>query len=463
MSLPPRSIPGKTRGSALLAALCFATVLALALGSYAALCYLTLKTSNRAALSARSIELAESGLEDALWGLNNNSAAANWTATGWDPPASGNETKLLTGFSYENGVTGQIKLTITNYTGTPGTPTTITATGIATSNDGSISRALQCTALPAPLFSNAVAATTGAVVFNSSGVKADSYNSSIGDYDPVNSPSNIGYSAVIASGSTSVLTPSVQLNDAQISGYVVSSAGVQPDTTSATVKGKTAYGNPVDPGQIMSLPSSYPSLPSSYPTLFAEPASPITGYDSLPVSPMGDPTGAAQTTYRVSTFSMAGTDSYNVVGPVTLFVDGDLSIADNAKITLSGKGSLAIHVGGNLAIDGGGIDNQTLDAQTLGRKPKNLAIFDSTPSKTVEIGTTTPLYGVVYTPNSDLVVNNLPKMFGSIVANSVTFNSATEIHYDLALRSPTTYPGDAAFAGIVAPYTVTSWVEITPP
>ncbi len=112
---------------------------------------MTLKTSNRAALSTRSIELAETGLEEALWALNNNTTAANWTATGWDPPASGNETKLLTGFTYENAIAGQIKLTITNYAGIPGTATTITATGTTTSNDGSISRALQCTAQHTPL------------------------------------------------------------------------------------------------------------------------------------------------------------------------------------------------------------------------------------------------------------------------------------------------------------------------
>ncbi len=84
-------------------------------------------------------------------------------------------------------------------------------------------------------------------------------------------------------------------------------------------------------------------------------------------------------------------------------------------------------------------------------------------TKTAEIGTTTPLYGVVYTPNMDMVINNLPKVFGAIVANSVAFNSATEIHYDMGLRTSSTYPADPAFAGIVAPYTVTSWVEITPP
>ncbi len=196
------------------------------------------------------------------------------------------------------------------------------------------------------------------------------------DYDPVNNPTNVGYSAIISSGSTSTLAAPVTLNDAQLSGYVVSPAATQPDTTAATIKGKNAYtsGN-VDPNQVVALPISSPSLPSSYPASFSEPLWPISGYDSVPITPLGDPTGTTQTVYRVSSFSLANTDNYNVVGPVTFFVDGDFSIAGSAKITLNGKGSLALHVGGNLTIDGGGIDNQTLEpivpgSSTLTRKPQ---------------------------------------------------------------------------------------------
>ena len=46
------------RGAALLAALCFATVLAIALASYMTVCYRTLAMSTQSGMSTRSVELA---------------------------------------------------------------------------------------------------------------------------------------------------------------------------------------------------------------------------------------------------------------------------------------------------------------------------------------------------------------------------------------------------------------------
>lgn len=80
------------RSAALLAALCFATVLALALGSYISVCYTTLQMSSRTVQSTRSVELAETGMEEALWALNKN----DWS--GWTLSGS-TATKTLTGFT----------------------------------------------------------------------------------------------------------------------------------------------------------------------------------------------------------------------------------------------------------------------------------------------------------------------------------------------------------------------------
>ena len=53
---------GSERGAALLAALCFATVLTIALGSYMTLCTRTLALSSRSVQGALSVELAETGI-----------------------------------------------------------------------------------------------------------------------------------------------------------------------------------------------------------------------------------------------------------------------------------------------------------------------------------------------------------------------------------------------------------------
>src|SRR4051794_28397532 len=74
-------LPKSDRGAALLAALCFATILAISLSSYMTLCYRTLSLSTRSAQGTRAIELAENGLEDALWALNENDWSG-WTISG---------------------------------------------------------------------------------------------------------------------------------------------------------------------------------------------------------------------------------------------------------------------------------------------------------------------------------------------------------------------------------------------
>src|SRR5271154_3096014 len=70
-------IPKDERGAAMLAALCLAMVFAISLSSYMALCYTSLKMSTRALMNEHCSELAETGIEQALYARNNG----DWT--GW--------------------------------------------------------------------------------------------------------------------------------------------------------------------------------------------------------------------------------------------------------------------------------------------------------------------------------------------------------------------------------------------
>jgi Tfp pilus assembly protein PilX len=120
-------LPSDTRGAALLAALCFSLVLAIVLSSYITMCYRSLQMSARNASSGHSVELAETGMEEALWALHNN----DWT--GWSI-SSHTATKTLAGFTFDSNATGSASLSIANYDGTTGTRT-ITATGTLTLSD----------------------------------------------------------------------------------------------------------------------------------------------------------------------------------------------------------------------------------------------------------------------------------------------------------------------------------------
>src|SRR4051812_14511849 len=137
-SLRTQRLPSSNRGAAMLAALCFALVLAIALSSYITMCYRSLQMSTRNANNGHSVELAETGMEEALWALHNN----DWT--GWTFSGK-TATKTLTGFTFDGNTTGAVSLTIANYDGTTGTRT-LTVTGTTTLSDGTTqSRTLSST------------------------------------------------------------------------------------------------------------------------------------------------------------------------------------------------------------------------------------------------------------------------------------------------------------------------------
>jgi len=96
----------------MLAALCLAMVFALCLTSFVALAYTSLTMSTRNVLSTHGVELAEAGLENALYSEN----FGDWTTASWTSTGGGSgKTTTLTGFTFENGATGSVTLNVSNY------------------------------------------------------------------------------------------------------------------------------------------------------------------------------------------------------------------------------------------------------------------------------------------------------------------------------------------------------------
>ena len=418
----------RNRGSALLAALCFATVLAISLGSYMTVCTRTLALSSRTVQGARAVQLAETGMEDALWALNKN----DWS--GWNVSGS-NATRLVSGFTFDGGVTGNISLRITNYDGSSG-PRVVSVTGTTTQPDGStISRNLTSSSDRAPLFLNAIAATTGRVRFKSAGT-ADSYDSSVPGGYAGQTP---GFSAIISSGSTSTTSATVQLTNAQIKGYVATISTGPSYSTSAKLVGPATPGTTkIDSTRISTSP---------YQPLFDE-VVPTGAGATLPVgtATIGTPGATSPTLYYASNVLLSSSQALTVDGPVVLVISGDLSITTSAQIHITVNGSLRIHLGGDLTINGNGIQNDT-------QLPKNLVIISTTnPYDTFGMATNTPFYGVIYTPVSSLTVSNSQTIYGAIVAKAVTFNASPVIHYDINLRQ-------TELGGFDTPFAISNWRE----
>lgn len=429
----------------MLAALCFALVLAIALSSYITMCYRSLQMSTRNANSGHSVELAETGMEEALWALHNN----DWTGWSFNGKTA---TKTLSGFTFDGNTTGAVSLTIANYDGTTGTRT-LTATGTTTLSDGTTqSRTLTSTSSQAPLFVNAIAAVgnttstyNGLVTFGNAGT-VDSYDSTT----DLNAAS-VGYSAVVASTSNVTASNTVQLTNVKIKGYVSTLSTGPSYSTSATLYGPTSPASPkIDSSRITTSP---------YQPLFdvITPSAP---------NPLGSGTqtigtaGATTPTYYYysGNYYLGTGSTLTVDGPVVLVISGYLwtdgggSHTTGGKIRVTANGSLTIFVRGDMRIDGNGVVNDT-------KLPKNVAIFgQSGNSNALEFWTTIPFHGVIYTPQASLSFANNVTYYGAVVAQSVTFTSTSSptFHYDTSLRN-------VAFSGLDTPFAVANWHESSNP
>jgi hypothetical protein len=427
------------RGAALLAALCFATVMAIALGSYITVCYRSLAMSSRNVSATRSIEVAELGMEDALWALNNN----NWS--GWSITGT-TAAKTLSGFAYDNGATGRVAITIANYDGSAGTRT-VTVTGTTTLSDGTqISRSLTSSSTQATLLTNAVAGTTGTVKFTAAGTSTviDSYDSALGTY----ASQTPGYSAIIASSATSTAAATVQLTNAQVKGYVATLSTGPSYSTSAKVIGPTTPGTTkIDSSRISTSP--YQPLfdirsITGAGTTFNNPATNST-------TTIGTPGATTAAIYYCSGLNMTGTTKIIVDGPVKLVVSGSFYIGLNGgtpSIEITANGTLETFVSGDLAIYGNGINNLT-------QKPKKNVVYSSNALTAPDMNTATAFYGVIYQPNGDFKVWSNNAIYGALVARNVVFSgNAPVVHYDMDLRN-------TVLAGVDTPYSISNWRETT--
>ena len=246
-------------GSVTLVALCFTAVLAIALSSYLALYQRSYDFSTRLLHEDRARQLAQTGLEEALWALNQDI----WTGSGpssdtpWNTSGTNRSVTLAYG-SLGQGATGQVTLTVANFASAGPVWPAITSTATVTLDDGHVfTKTLQAATGPAPLFGNAIASASSYVSFTSGG-KVDSWNSRP-DNNPATAvvaysftagtPSN--YAAVIAAADSGVT--SVALSQALVYGYLATTGKAVSYSTSGSPPGRvkgpaTAAAVDVDPG-----------------------------------------------------------------------------------------------------------------------------------------------------------------------------------------------------------------------
>jgi hypothetical protein len=483
----------------MLAALCLAMVFAICIASYLALCYASLRLSTRNQMSMRGLEIAEMGLEQALYALNANNGAGDWITGGWAPqagaetttmtvtsnglvPVAGNPTPMNLG----SGLTGQVAITVSPYPIT-GTPTITSTATITLASDGTtVVRTVTTGGSVAPAFVNAVAATTGIVQFGAAGT-LDSYDSRLPTGSPatyatqntLSLPGYLGASAVVLSQDTS-LAATVSLNNALLYGYAVGNqANSISYTSSAYVGGYPTSTSNIDPTRLITNPPPVAAPPSPTPYPYALPYQPAfldislsegtpqnIGVLNAPTT-LGSSTLSSPSVYEASSVNLTS-GIVTIQGPVVLVVDGNFNIS-GGQIQLATAGvapaSLTIFLeNGNMTLGDNGIVNS--DVLPL---PKRVAIVgtrNTSTSHSIQVSTsgTNPFYGVIYFPYLPITVGGTnPIFYGSIVGQSVTFSTSPTIHYDMALRYPDSMVSDAAFTSLYSPIAAGNLLETAGP
>ncbi len=448
--MPPRPVSrlhrgDARRGSILIVALLLSAVIGISLGSYIALSATALKLSNRSFYNTAAINLAETGVEEALYCFNQATAGVA-VDTAWGAwTRSGNLAKnTFSDFTLSSGATASVRVLVTDYnpSGNVQPKVRAEATVSIPSESLSITKAVEVDLRRRSRFAMGLVARNQ-ITFNGNVARVDSWNSQFND-DGTARASAVPYSTSVrhasgSVGSTSVAVGSVAVNNADIFGYVSvggsSSTGVSVGTNGIISGNFSASGGTVDTTRIA----------TDFTTNFDAVTTPSGTY----LGSMGASIGTAGVK---TSFTVNGPidTSFTVQGDVTLIIvpDGSgtaLRFTGGDTLTLASGAKLTVYTSGDFDLRGNGLINPSGQASAFQ--------FYGTGNSTqdVDLGGTADFCGVVYAPNSPVRIHGNPHVMGSVVADNITVVGNAQFHYDEALSS----------MGGNNPFGIVKWRELT--
>ncbi len=356
--------------------------------------------------STDALNLAEAGVERALWEIRyNNMAFSGWATT---IDGNGNKTSAISVNSFQTSTGDNIgDYTVTAWVSSDGMSATATAMGYAPNRSSPDAKRTIKVTYARHNFARAVVGTGGITM--SGQAYTDSYDSSLGLYSAQPHTQN----GDIASNGAITLS-----GQAHINGDANPGAGY-PFSGTPNVSG--SYGTLQAPVVVDPIPAS--TMDAARTTnnngniIYAPGNNPLTGY-ALSVSGSNSITLPGGTYYFTSV-NISGQASINVTGASTVYVDG-----------------------GNVTVSGQGIVNNT-------GLPKNLLIYST--GSIATLSGQAAFAGAIYAPTATVTLSGQDNFYGSIVCGSSIDSGQAAIHFDLSLLN---------VSPVFANSKVTSWQEI---
>ncbi len=450
----------KTRGSLLIVAMLLCAVIGISLASYIQLGRSSQTISNRALYNNGAVNLAENGMEEAMYSINQMVTDNTYTWPGWTndgTTSSSSAWRKWSSFTFDQNATGVCRVYVYNYTGVVAprivARSTVTLGG-ATS--APIEKWIEVTLKKTSKFANGLVAKQ-TITFSGNNATVDSWNS---DPTPLVVDPAVPYSAATmrdngSVGSISVAVGSIGVNNADIFGYAATggaavSVGSQGKVGPfGTANGVIAPGHTSTDFSASFDPVTAPTS-ATYNSIAA-----ITTTTTLP----GAIAAAADGKYYISCDSI---NFNNKALNITAGAEVILKLTNTGTAISIGGGSGAINIGaagklivytdGDISIAGNGVLNGGSTTATA-NQPINFQLWGTktTGTQNISIAGNGVLSGIVYAPQGSIKINGNGDVMGSVVANDITCVGNALFHYDESLSD---------FGG-GNPYRVTVWQELT--
>jgi hypothetical protein len=448
------------RGAVLIVALLLAGGLAICIGSYLRITSNNLTLSHRAFYNNAAMNLAETGLEEALWSINQNIAGE---ASAWDNWKTDGSVgyREFGPFDLGQNTTGTTRVYVSNIAGSGAAPVVVTRATVTPQGKSPIQKWVSVSLRKRSKFANGLVAKDQ-ILFRGNNATVDSWNST-GGTTPYSAATRKDNGSV---GSISVSVDAVLVKNADVWGYVSTGGDDVTDNvgTNGSVLGADSAAKDksgwtkatVDPDRI-SADFTSDLDPVEAPSTTAEDLGGISGNRTLPEA--GDTPAADGKYYYTTTGINLNNKTLTIAAgkDVVLTANGDIKVGGGSGlIQIKTTGSLTIYTAHDVTIGGNGAANGTSAGASLttteAQQPLNFQIWGtSNTSQSIDIKGNGTLSAIVYAPNADVFVNGNGDVLGSVVAKNVTMVGNAAFHYDESL----------ADFGTNSPYGISKWTELT--
>lgn len=433
----------RDRGVLIVIAMLLAGLMAIALVSYIRLSTNSLRLANRTFYNNAAINLAETGVEEALYcfGLVNGGTAVATAWNGWDTSDGTSAKRTFSGFDLGANTTATVKVYVSAYNPSGSTqPTVVAKASIAVPNQATLHKYVEVTLKRRSLFATGLVAREG-VSFSGNNASVDSW---ISDPDNDASTAAVAYSSGNrrdhgSVGSVSV-TSTVSVQNADIWGY----AAVGSSSSSSISVGPQGRVGPFGTASGVKDPNN---IATDFSANLDSISLPTTG---TAIGSVGSSLGSAGST-NIYRYAGSISNSLTIYGNVTLILTAPagssaINLTGSDQLTLAAGATLTIYTAGDVKIAGNGVLNNNSAPSTF----QLWGTSTSATAQSIQIAGNGALKGIVYAPNASIKINGNGDVMGSMVGNDITVVGNAAFHYDESL---------ANFGGNT-PYGITAWREL---